>query len=789
MISAIFKISVRNVLKHKTYSLIKVLGLALGFSAFILIGLFVQYELSWDKVNTKYDRIFRIQRHYSKTLYAMDGNDISPHTSAITAQLLEKQFPEFEKISVTRENGGKFLASVTDKQIYDEKGIYADSCFFDIFTYQFQEGTSKGALIEPFTIFLSRTMANKLFPNEIAIGKTVTLEKKLDFKVTGVYTDLLENSTMRPTYIISYSSLAQTEKLTLSNIGLCNCMTYALLKPGIDSKYLESKIKNILSGFNGFEYEELQLCPMKKLHLNPFGRNDYIIILMLYGLIGLFILLMSSFNYINLTTANAATRGKEVAVNKVNGSKRGMLIVQFLGETISISILALVLAFLLTKVFLPIFADIVDKNLSLNLIHDWKFIGTTILISLGVGLLSGIYPALFLSSLKIVSLFKGELFSKQRKKFSIKKALITFQFAISVFLILITLSFSMQIKYLTNKNLGFSKENMLYTRISVSRSGSNFGQLCSQILQHPEIVNASMSKHIPFVSFGGGMTNWEGGGVDEKISCRFNEVSYNFVKNMGISLMTGRDFSHNFPADLGKSCLINETAAQAFGWDNPIGKRINNNQLTIVGVLKNYVYKDLHNGIEPAILTLAPEEISGDWTFAFRINPANQKKARAILTSTFEKNFPNDPFEFHDLPSAFNNEYSFKIYHSINSTILFFTVFSIFLSIIGLFALVSFTVVRRTKEIGIRKINGSSSLGIFYLLSREYFVLLFFSLLIAYPTAWWVYEHIPSANKWHIQPWIFILGAVIISFIILITTSFQTIKAATRNPVESLRYE
>jgi len=566
-------------------------------------------------------------------------------------------------------------------------------------------------------------------------------------------------------------------------------MTYALLKPDTDSKYLESKIKNILSGYSGFEYEELQLCPMKKLHLNPFGRNDYIIILMLYGLIGLFILLMSSFNYINLTTANAATRGKEVAVKKVNGSKRGMLIVQFLGETISISVLALALAFLLAKVFLPIFADIVDKDLSLSLIYDWKFIGTTILISLGIGFLSGIYPALFLSSLKIISLFKGELFNKQHKKFSIKKALITFQFAISVFLILITLSFSMQIKYLVNKDLGFSKENILYAQMSVSKPGINFDQLRNQLLQHPEIINASVSKHVPFVSFGGGMTNWEGGKPDEKINCVFNNISYDFVQNMRISLIAGRGFSRSFPSDLGKSCLINESAAQAFGWNNPIGKRIKNNKLIVIGVLKNYVYKDLHNGIEPAILVLSPVKVVGEWIFSFRIHAANQQKAKAILTSAFEKNFPNDPFEFRDLPTAFNNENSFKIYHSINSTILFFTVFSIFLSIIGLFAMVSFTVVRRTKEIGIRKINGSSSFGIFYLLSREYFVLLFFSLLIAYPTAWWVYEHIPSANKWHIQPWIFILGAVIISLIILITTSFQTIKAATRNPVESLRYE
>lgn len=788
MITTILKISVRNILKHKIYSSINAFGLALGFTAFILIGLFVQYELSWDKVNANYDRMYRVQRHYSKTLYAMDGNDISPHTRAITAQLLEKQFPEFEKVSVIRENGGKFLASVADRQVYDEKGICADSCFFDVFSYQFQEGTSKGALIEPFTILLSETLAGKLFPGESAMGKTVTLEKKFDLKVVGVYSDLPENSIVRPSYIVSFSSLAKTEQITRGNIRSGDCMTYALLKPGVDWKQLEHKIKNVFSGFKGFEYEELQLCPMKNL-INFNGHGDYLIVLVLFGLIGVFILLMSAFNYINLTTANASTRGKEVAVKKVSGSNRGLLVAQFLGETIVISLLALAFAFLLAKIFLPFFASIVDKNIGLSLANDWKFIGSTILISLGVGILSGIYPALFLSSHKIVSLFKGQLFSKQREKFSLKKALITFQFAISVFLILITLSFSMQIKYLTERDLGFSKENMLYTRMTVSRPGTTFDQLRNRMLQHPEIVEASMSKHIPFVSFGGGMTNWEGGGTDEKISCRFNDVSYDFVKNMGISLIAGRDFSRDFPGDVGKSCLINETAAQAFGWDNPIGKRLNNKKLTVVGVLKNYVYKDLHNGIEPAIMVLAPDEISGNWTFAFRASPGNEQKAKSILTSEFKTIFPNDPFEFHDLPTAFSNENAYKTYHSVNRTILFFTVFNIFLAMIGLLGLVSFTIVRRTKEIGVRKINGSSSIGIFYLLSREYFILLFFSLLIAYPSAWWVYERIPSASKLHVQPWIFILGGAIIFIIILITTSFKTIKAATQNPVEALRYE
>lgn len=789
MLRTIFKISIRNILKHKAYSSINVFGLALGFTAFILIGLFTQHELSWDKSNENYERIYRIQRHYSRTMYAMDGNDISPHSRAITAQLLEKQFPEIDKATVIRENGGKFLASETDKQIYQEEGICADSCYFDIFTYHFTEGSQKNALRDPFSIVLSKTLADMLFQDNEAIGKTVSLEKKFDLKVTGVYIDLPDNSSLRPPYIISFSTLAYTDNIKRSNINSGDCMTFTLLKPGADSKNLEAKIKNLFAGFNGVEYEELQLCPLKMVYLDFNGHGDYYVALLLYGLIGVFILVMSAFNYINLTTANASTRGKEVAVKKVSGSNRSILVAQFLGETLLISLLSLGLAFLVVMFSLPVFSEIVGREISLDLIQNWQFSGLMILISLGVGILSGIYPAVFLSSNKIVALFKGDLFNKGLEKFSLKKLLVASQFAISVFLILISLSFSLQIRYLAKKDLGFNKENMIYTKMLVTKNGTTFNQLRNRILQHPEIIDASMSKHIPFVSFGGGMTNWEGGNQEEKISCRFNTVNYDFVRNMGISLIAGRDFSREFPGDIGTACLINETAAKCFGWDDPIGKRLNNNRQTVIGVVKNFIYKDMHNQIEPTILILAPEEIAGTWTFAFRVDPKNYQKAKTLLISEFESTFPNDPFEFKDLPTAFASENSFKIYHAINRTIMFFTFFNIFLAMIGLLGLVSFTVLRRTKEIGVRKINGSTSISIFYLLSREYFILLAFALIIALPSAWWVYESIPGTNKLHMQPWVFFLGSGILFVIILLTTSYQTIRAATRNPVEALRYE
>jgi putative ABC transport system permease protein len=285
------------------------------------------------------------------------------------------------------------------------------------------------------------------------------------------------------------------------------------------------------------------------------------------------------------------------------------------------------------------------------------------------------------------------------------------------------------------------------------------------------------------------MTNWEGGDPDEKITCRFNDVSYNYLSVLSPKIVAGRNFSADFKGDVSRSCIINEAAAKCFGWDNPIGKRIHDNRLTIVGVVNDFIYHDMHNPVEPGIFVLAPDKIIGNWTFAFRVKQNDQAAVRAIITSELEEAFPTDPFEINDFPSAFNNEDSFRIYHSVNKTLLFFTVLNILLAIVGMFGLVSFAVARRTKEIGIRKINGSSPAGIFNLLNRDYYFLLLFATLIAFPSAWLAYMSLPSANKLPAQPWVFTLGAGLMLIIVLVSTSYQTIKAATRNPVEALRYE
>ncbi len=788
MNSIFIKLSFRKLLKSKVYSITNLVGLTIGFVAFTLIALYIQHETSWDKSHENYDRIYRIQRQMTNATQVVAGNDISPHTRAVTAELIEGKFPEFEKITVIREINSAFLSTNSEQMIHEKEGIHADNYFFDIFTYHFIEGNTKTALEQPYSVAISESLAQKLFNKTNVVGQTITFEKKYPLTVTGVYTDLPFNSSLRPDFIISFSTLKPMQKINRSDLWSGDCMNYALLKPGASKQVAESKIKYLFNNYEELKYEELQLCPLSKVYLNFNDRSDYRIILKLFGLIGIFILMMSGFNYINLSLAQTSMRGKEVAIKKVVGSRKHSVVIQFLTETIGISLVALTLALAFSKLILPIFNNVVDKHISFHWVNDWSLVLILIAVALVTGLLSGLYPALFMASNKIVTLFKGNFFSGQRNQLGLKKALVTFQFTISLFLIILTASFSMQIKHISNKDLGFNQEGLLYSTINISENKVQFDQFRDRLLQHPEIADVSISKNFPFVGQGGGMTNWEGGNPDEEVICRFNQVSANYLSLLDAQITAGRNLSTDF-GDESNNCVINETAVRYFGWDNPIGKRVNNNRLIVVGVVRDFVYHDMHNPIEPTLMTLAPNSILGNWTFAFRVNESDVQTAKTIISNELTTAFPNDAFEITDFKMAFNNENSYRIYHSINKSLVFFTVLNVLLAILGMFGLVSFSVARRTKEIGIRKINGSTVLGIFNLLNSEYYILVISAIVMAFPGAWFAYMALPSANKLPAQTWVFALSALALLLIVLISTGYQTWKAATRNPVESLRYE
>ncbi|HEY4788830.1 MAG TPA: ABC transporter permease [Bacteroidales bacterium] len=790
MIRNIFILAYRYLIKYKVHTSINIIGLAVGFTAYILVSLFINYEYTWDKHNTNYERIYRAQRHFVKAKYAMNGNNISPHSSGITAKLLYPRYPEIEKTVILKELDGLFISSDSTNPIFDNnEGFSSEQSILQVFTYHFISGDKNTALIEPYSIVLSETMAHKLFPNGNAVGNTVMLEKKYALKVTGVYSDLPENSVIRPCYIVSLSTLEKRNedvRNTMSGIY----MTYVLLKPNQDVNALNQKIWNLFHGYTNAEDEKIKLCPLAKLHLSFNDQTAYLTILYLYQLIGIFILLLAAFNYINLTTANISVRAKETGIRKVNGSSQWLLTIQFLGETLVVAIIAINFAFFLTELFLPTFNYIVQKQLTLSYSTNGAFILRTAGIALLTGLIAGVYPAFFMSSQKEVDLFKGNLFKSTREKFPMKKLLVTLQFSISMFLIIVTLSVVLQVKYLATKELGLNKENILYAPVNVTSKNTNFDVLRNRMLQHPEMINCSMSHHAPFVTSGGNVINWEGCMPGDILEIRDNDISYDFIKNFDITIIEGRSFSREFPGDIGNTCLINETAMRSFGYQNPIGKRLGNGRLRIIGVMKDYHYKDMYNTIEPAVLRLASDTIRpGKWIFSFRVRQGQFNEARKSINRELSSFFPNDPFEIRVLSETFRSENVFKILDSVNSSLLFFTVLNIFLAIIGLLGLVSFATQRRTKEIGVRKINGGSSFSIFLLLTKEYFFLLLIATIISWPCGYLAFTYIPANYKISTPYWVFVFATVIVVIIALATSFYHTAKAAGTNPAASLRYE
>ena len=789
MLFNILKTAWRNILKQKVHALTNVIGLAIGFTAFILVSLFINYEYSWDQQNANYNRIFRVQRHFVKATNARDGNDISPHSRGITAKLLNNRYPEIEQIAILRELGGEYISSKPTNLIYDERqGFAAEESWLDIFTYDFTHGDSRNALVAPNSIILSETLAHKLFPDGKVMGKEVLIEKKYPLRVTGIYRDLPYNSTIRPDYIVSLSTLKNYDEDPYNSMS-GNYMTFVLLKPHQDYQTLNSKIWDLFQGYKSAENEKIKLRPLSTLHLNFNDQDAYENVLFLYSLVGIFILLLAAVNYINLTTAQTAVRVKEIGVRKLHGSSQSALILQFLGETLLMAIFALIFAYLMAELLLPVFNRITDKPLTLSFVTQGKFILNTSLITIFTGLAAGIYPAFFMSSKKIVRLFGGSIFKTGRENFSLKKLLVAFQFSVSIFLIILTLIFTLQIKYLLNKDLGFNKENIVYATLNITRK-TCYDDVRNRVLQHPEIINCAMVQYEPFVSTGGNVINWEGAQPGDVLEIRNNTVSYDYSQHFNIQIVEGRDFSADFPSDAGNSCLINETAKRDFGYDNPIGKRIDNGRLQIIGVMKDFHYKDMYNTIEPAIISRARDTVNGGrWTFSFRVVPGKTIEAQKIILTELGNYFPDDPFDIRVLDHAFRTENVFRILGSVNNSLIFFTILNILLAVMGLLGLISFTIQRRLKEIGIRKINGSSSASIFRQLIREYLLLILLASLISWPFGYIAYVYLPGNYKVSMHYWLFGFATGLIIIVTLLTSLYHTIKAAYTNPVEVLRYE
>ena len=794
MIKHFFTSIYRNFLHNKAFTAINLSNLVIGFAVFILFSKLISYELDYDKFNTNYDRIYRVQTRQE------DSNPINYCTYSPPAfrYHLMAEVPEVEKVLLMREvsggakGSGQFFTLPDGSQFNENDGYWSENSVFDIFTLNLVEGNKETALTEPGTIALSETLSKKLFPNGNALGKLVTVGKHYPLTVSAVYADFPKNSSMRPTYMVSmptYDILANEPRYS-DNWTIISWDNFVLLKKGTDPKLVDAKIKDAFRNVKDFEKSYPYLHPLAKHHLSPNSQADATIGLAILSLAAMLVLILACVNYVNLSLANSTQRSTEIGIKKVIGSSKKLIAGQFLAETIIHTLLATILALFVAQASFPLLNHILNKNFEFSIWDDGKLLLLIFAVSILVGVLSGLYPSLVVSSYNPVKVLKGKLFSNgNRNSVSIKKVLVAAQFSISLFMLIVSFILFNHVNFILNKDLGFDSKNILYTEINVHDT-TRFETIRTRILSHPEISDVTFSSTIPFIGNIGGYVSWEGAAPDEKEMISRNYVNYDFIPTYNLKMVQGRNFSKDYPAD-NQACIINETAMRVFGWTEAVGKQISlyGKKYPVIGVVKDFHPYSVHNPIPTYIMFLNNNIISGSSLISVRYAPGNDQNAKAIVSRELESLLPSDPFEFKDFGVAFYLDMAIGFWQTMKRMFIFFTIVTLVISSIGLFGLILFTVKRRTKEIGVRKVLGSSVVSVYWQLSTEVITMLGFAILIGCPAAVYIYKTMPGAYKEPLSMTVFIISIALVAIISLVTISYHVLKIAISNPVEALRYE
>lgn len=793
MIKHFFISILRNVRHNKVFTLINLTNLVVGFAVFILFSEVINYELDYDKFNTNYEQIYRVQTRQEDS-YPINYCTYSP--AAFRFHLMA-DVPEVEKVLLMREvsggahGSGQFFTLPDGSQLNEKDGYWSENTVFDIFTVKLIEGNKESALTEPSTIAISETLSKKLFPNGNALGKLVTIGKHYPLTVSAVYADFPKNSSLRPTYMVSmptYEVLAEgpTYRDNWRTIQFDN---FVLLKKGANPELVNAKIKDAFKDVKDYEKSFPYLHPLSKHHLSPNSQPDMIVGLAILSLAAILVLILASVNYVNLSLANSTQRSTEIGIKKVIGSSQKRIATQFLAETVLHTFFATVLALFVAQAALPMMNHILEKNFDFSIWNNGQLLVFIFLVSLLVGVLSGVYPAMVISAYNPVKVLKGKLFSSNRNSFNVKKILVVAQFSISLFMLIVSFILFNHVNFILNKDLGFDSKNILYTEINVHDT-TRFETIKNRLLQYPEISDAAFSSTIPFIGNIGGYITWEGAAPDEREMISRNYVNYDFIPTYNLKMVHGRNFSKDYPAD-NQACIINETALKVFGWDDPIGKQITlyGRKYPVIGVVKDFHPYSVHNPIPTYVMFLNNNIISGSSLISVRFTDGNEQKAKAIVTRELENILPRDPFEFKDFGVAFYLDMAIGFWQSMKRMFLFFAVVTLIISTIGLFGLILFTVKRRTKEIGVRKVLGSSVVSVYWQLSSEVIQMLGIAIVIGCPAAWYIYKAMPGAYKEPLSAMVFVTGIVVIAIIAQLTISYHVLKVAVSNPVEALRYE
>lgn len=807
MIQNFFKTAIRNINRNKGFAAINIFGLAVGIATCLLIMLFVQNELSYDRYNEKADRIVRVVFRGK-----MQGGDLKEaNVMPPVAQTLKADYPQIEEATRIR-TYGQPRVSYGDRTFKEDACAFVDSNFFRVFTLPLIKGDANTALLQPNSVVITTTVAKKYFGDENPIGKVLVFKDNNNaiLTVTGVMNEVPRNSHFHFGLFGSMSTLPEARE---NSWMTSNYFTYLVLPKGYDYKKLQGKMPEVVEKYIGPQLQKALgvtlkeykaqgnslgffLQPLTDIHLHsdltgdmePYGDINYVYI---FSAVAVFMLLIACINFMNLSTAGASKRSREVGIRKVLGSLRLQLVRQFLSESLLLTAIAMVLALGLVYWSLPFFNDIAGQNLSLRLNENPWVIPGLLLFGLITGVLAGSYPAFFLSSFNPIAVLKGK-FTSGKKSTGLRSGLVVFQFFISISLIVGTTIIFQQLSYIRNKKLGYEKEQVVVIQETYWLR-ENQDVYRQQLLQDPRIISVTRSGFLPagpsnnnnfFVYADANSSNF--------IKTLRYDVDEAYIPTLGMEMTTGRNFSKDFGAD-STGAIINETAAKAFGWgDKAVGHSLTHidndgkkSVYSVIGIIKDFHFRSLHERITPLVM------IKGtDWgTMVAKIKTKDIAGVLSSMRKKWDGLNAESPFAYSFLDERFNNTY--KAEQNIGRIMAIFSGLTLFVACLGLFGLATFTAEQRTKEIGIRKVLGADVSGIVSLLSKDFLKLVFIALLIASPVAWYV------MNKWleefeyriTINWWVFALSAILVVVITLITVSFQAIKAALANPVNSLRSE
>ncbi|MCG2460091.1 ABC transporter permease [Flavobacteriaceae bacterium F89] len=796
MIKNYFKIAFRNLWKDNSYSLLNILGLTIGITFSLFLIFYVLDELSYDRYNKKADRIYRVASYVQES----EGTMNTASTQFPLAPVLGEDYPEIEQ-AVRLVNADGLLYKKGDKQFDEDRIYYADKNLFDVFTYPFIEGSPEVALVAPNSMVLTKTMAKRYFGKEKNIlGESLENSRGEVFKITGVIKDIPRNSHLIATAFISSSTLPKDFSNSWGMFG--NNYTYLLLRPNTNVKALEKKMLPLYDKFMASIFEQHHvkihygLMPLTSIHLHSdldgepeeIGSMSYIYI---FSIVAFFMLLIASINYMNLTTARAARRGKEIGIRKVAGSVRSQLIAQFLMESVVITVISLVLSLGLVMLLLPYFNLISGKFLSIGTVFQPDVIMILVGIVCLVGILGGSYPAFYLTKFNPVEVLKGNL-SKASGNIVLRKVLVTTQFSISMIMLICTWVVFDQLQFMKDKDLGFNEDQVLTMAIDPMENASGkMMALKNEIRKNPKVMAVSIADATPGQGTNFNLMSIEtkDGFVDKGVD--MYGIDGDYFNTLGMQMETGRNFSSATPADTINSMIVNETLVRTFGWQNPIGKKIkfagdpSETEFEVVGVVKDFHQQSLYNPISPLILTYRPNGSN----LQAKISAEDIPSTLATLEAAWKAVFPNVPFQYTFLDKEFNSQYAAD--QKRGEIFTAFSVLTILISCLGLLGLVAFTTEQRQKEISIRKIVGADLFNLVKLIAKGFMVLVAISCLLAFPIAYlFMHQWLDVfPYKTDIKISTFLISACVILLITLITVLFHTVKAALANPVKCLRTE